>query len=73
VTEEPRDDAESGVAGESAERPAPRNPFAESEEIARAPALIGTKRSAAVLGVVVGLIAVLLVSAICIVGSIAFG
>jgi ABC-type amino acid transport system permease subunit len=76
VTEEQRDDAESGENGEATTRPSPRNPFAGPEERAefeRAPALIETKKSAALLGVIVGLIAVLLVSAICIVGAIAFG
>lgn len=76
MTEERRDDAESGESGEGTTRPAPRNPFANPEErveFDRPPALIETKKSAAVLGVIVGLIAVLLVGAICIVGAIAFG
>ena len=75
MTEERRADAESGERGEggSETRPAPRNPFADREEIERGPALITTKKSAALLGVIVGLVAVLLVGAICIVGAIAFG
>ena len=60
---------------ESTSRPPPRNPFAEAtplDENEELPALIDDRRTAAVSGVVVGLIALVLVVALCAVTSYAF-
>ena len=62
-------------AEESPSRPPPRNPFAEAGPLGddeALPALIDDRRTAALSGVVVGLIALVLVVALCAVTSYAF-
>jgi hypothetical protein len=61
---------------EEPRRPAPRNPFAEPDERDfpdDRPALITTRKSAAISGVVVGLVALLFFVLICVAASMAFG
>ncbi len=61
---------------EAPRRPAPRNPFAERGERElpdERPALISTRKSAALSGVVVGLVALLFFVLICVASSMAFG
>lgn len=57
------------------ERPPARNPFDESQhhEPAEKPALIKSRRTAAVAGMITGIIVLLLFVGICVLGSIAFG
>lgn len=57
------------------EAPEARNPFEErpDHEANEKPALISTKRSAALFGVLAGLGLLILIVAICVLGNIAFG
>ncbi|CAN5685945.1 hypothetical protein BH23CHL2_BH23CHL2_03360 [soil metagenome] len=75
MNEDLREEARNGDAEEPPSRPAPRNPFEEPDpsDEERGPALIDTRRSAAIMGVVVGLVALFFVVAICVATSIAFG
>jgi len=62
--------------GETQGRPAPRNPFAEpsADDLPpERPALIQTRRSAALAGVIVGLVALFFFVLICVFASYAFG
>ena len=68
------DDGDEQVEG-TPSRPPPRNPFAEAvplDENEPLPALIDDRRTAAISGVVVGLIALVLVVALCATASYAF-
>lgn len=75
LSEDQRDQAGESDVEQPSSRTPPRNPFAEPElpDDERPPALIDTRRSAAVSGVVVGLVALFFVVAICALASIAFG
>ena len=75
MTDEQREDVRSDDVSDDI-APSPRNPFDESPEDETdnpAPVLFGTQRSAAILGVVVGLVALFFVIAICVAASFAFG
>ena len=63
------------AADATTQRPAPRNPFAEpgAGDEGDVPALIQGRRSAAIHGVVFGLVMLVLVVGICVMASYAFG
>ncbi len=77
MAEDREDQNQDGDEEVSTNRPAPRNPFANGNERTNdygdPPVLIDSRRSAAVAGVIVGLVALLFFVAICVLGSIAFG
>lgn len=76
MSDERHDEAHEERIDETSSRPPPRNPFAEpdpEEAIDGIPALIEGRRSAAIAGVVAGLVMLVLVVGLCVVASIAFG
>lgn len=76
VSEERDNQVQDAAENEPSKSPVARNPFADPSERRskeEGPALIETRKSAAVAGVIVGLVALLLVVAICVAGSMAFG
>jgi len=74
MTDEQRSDLPEEPEPEAPSRPAPRNPFEQPdpEEEEGIPALIDNRRTAAISGVIVGLIALLLVVGLCVASSYAF-
>jgi hypothetical protein len=76
MSDERHDEHADEAAADDVTRPQPRNPFEEPDELgddAALPALIQGRKSAAISGVVVGLIALVLVVGLCVAASFAFG
>jgi hypothetical protein len=76
MSEERENDVRNGGERTPSSRPAARNPFADPKTRnadADVPALIESRRTAAFAGVIVGLVALVLVVAICVAASMAFG
>jgi hypothetical protein len=74
MTDEQRTNIPEESESEKPSRPPPRNPFASSDAQRDdgIPALIDNRRSAAIYGVVFGLIVLLLVVGLCVASSYAF-
>jgi hypothetical protein len=75
LSEKPDIDSSNDETDDAPSRPPPRNPFAESKPLSddeALPPLIDNRRTAAITGVVVGLIMLILVVALCVTASYAF-
>lgn len=75
MSDDRHEDTHEEPVDEGPSKPPPRNPFAEPDpdDPGGVPALIEGRRSAAIAGVVVGLVALILVVGICVAASFAFG